>query len=198
MDTPIGKSTLGEMLPYFIVIIILLLFVIFCIRMVVITSKASKKRKQEMARLKSQGLTIRTTLKHVNGLPLAENLPCEIFSYPDRIEFKAGTTNIKLAREKITDMCLKFETEIQNQIVSSAGGAVAGGMMFGPLGAAIGGRAKNKEIKTTTQYLIITYTGEQGELKFIGFEVGRDFMPAVKLVEEFKKLNTNSGVQIEL
>ena len=85
----------------------------------------------------STGITVYTAFHHVNGLPLAENLLCEVFSYPDRIEFKAGTTNIKLAREKITDMCLKFDTEIQNQAVSSIGGAIAGGVMFGNILALI-------------------------------------------------------------
>lgn len=121
-----------------------------------------------------------------------------MFSYPDRIEFKAGTTNIKLAREKITDMCLKFDTEIQNQAVSSVGGAIAGGVMFGTLGAIIGGRAKTKKVKNTTQYLIITYAGEQGELKYIGFDIKNNPPSAAKLVKEFRELNTNSGVQIEL
>ena len=198
MNTPIGKSTIGEMLPFFIVIGVLTLFIIFCVRMFVVTSKAKKEGKKEMKNLKNQGLSVYAAFHHVNGLPLAENLLCEVFSYPDRIEFKAGTTNIKLAREKITDMCLKFDTEIQNQAVSSIGGAIAGGVMFGTLGAIIGGRAKNKKVKTTTQYLIITYTGEQGELKYIGFDIKNNPPSAAKLVKEFRELNTNSGVQIEL
>lgn len=198
MNTPIGKSTIGEMLPFFIVIGVLTLFIIFCVRMFVVTSKAKKEGKKKMMNLKNQGLSVYAAFHHVNGLPLAENLLCEVFSYPDRIEFKAGTTNIKLAREKITDMCLKFDTEIQNQAVSSIGGAIAGGVMFGTLGAIIGGRAKNKKVKTTTQYLIITYTGEQGELKYIGFDIKSNPPSAAKLVKEFRELNTNSGVQIEL
>lgn len=198
MNTPIGKSTIGEMLPFFIVIGVLTLFIIFCVRMFVVTSKAKKEGKKKMMNLKNQGLSVYAAFHHVNGLPLAENLLCEVFSYPDRIEFKAGTTNIKLAREKITDMCLKFDTEIQNQAVSSIGGAIAGGVMFGTLGAIIGGRAKNKKVKTTTQYLIITYTGEQGELKYIGFDIKNNPPSAAKLVKEFRELNTNSGVQIEL
>lgn len=198
MNTPIGKSTIGEMLPFFIVIGVLTLFIIFCVRMFVVTSKAKKEGKKKMKNLKNQGLSVCAAFHHVNGLPLAENLLCEVFSYPDRIEFKAGTTNIKLAREKITDMCLKFDTEIQNQAVSSIGGAIAGGVMFGTLGAIIGGRAKNKKVKTTTQYLIITYTGEQGELKYIGFDIKNNPPSAAKLVKEFRELNTNSGVQIEL
>jgi len=198
MNTPIGKSTLGEMLPLFIFMGIMLLIIIFCIRMFFITSKAKNRQKQEMNKLKKQGLTIYATLNHINGLPLAENLLCEVFSYPDRIEFKAGTTSIKLAREKITDMCLKFDTEIQNQMVSSIGGAIAGGVMFGTLGAIIGGRAKNKKVKTTTQYLIITYTEKQAELKYIGFDTKNNPSFATKLVKEFHELNRNSGVQIEL
>lgn len=144
------------------------------------------------------GLSIYTAFHHVNGLPVAENLLCEVFSYPDRIEFKAGTTNIKLAREKITDMCIKSDTEIQNQAVSSVGGAIAGGIMFGALGAAIGGRAKNKKVKTITQYLIISYTNNQGELVYIGFDTKNNPQSAEKLIKEFRKLNVNSGIQIEL
>lgn len=144
------------------------------------------------------GITVYTAFHHVNGLPIAENLLCEVFSYPDRIEFKAGTTNIKLARGKITDMCVKTDTEIQTQAVSSVGGAIAGGVMFGALGAIIGGRSKNKKVKTTTQYLIITYAGEQGELKYIGFDTKNNPPSAAKLVKEFRELNTNSEIQIEL
>ena len=121
MNAPIGKSTIGEMLPFFIVIGVLTLFIIFCVRMFVVTSKAKKEGKKKMKNLKNQGLSVYAAFHNVNGLPLAENLLCEVFSYPNRIEFKSGTTNIKLAREKITDMCLKFDTEIQNQAVSSIG-----------------------------------------------------------------------------
>lgn len=198
MNTPIGKSTLGELLPNFIVIGIGLLLIIFCIIMIIATSKIRKERKQQMNNLKNQGLSVYTAFHHVNGLPIAENLLCEVFSYPDRIEFNIGTTNIKLTRNKITDMCIKTDVEIQKQAVSSVGGAIAGGVMFGPLGAIIGGRAKNKKVKTTTQYLIITYTGEQGELKYIGFDIKNNPFSATKLVNEFKKLNTTSGIQIEL
>ena len=144
------------------------------------------------------GITIYTAFHHVDGLPIAENLLCEVFSYPDRIELKSGSTNMKLLRDKITDMCIKTDTDIQNQIVSSVGGAIAGGFMFGTLGAVIGGRSKNKKVKTTTQYLIITYTGEQGELKYIGLDIKNNPPSATKLVKEFQKLNTSSGIEIEL
>ncbi len=184
---------------FFIAFILILIIGFRAIR---ISSKIKKQqkqlRKERMQQLKNSGMTIQFKLFHVNGLPITENMPCEISSYPDRIEFESGTTKISLARQKITDMCIKTDTEIQQQAVSSVGGAIAGGVMFGPLGAIIGGRAKNKKVKTVTKYLIITYLNDTKEMKYIGFDIQNNIMPACKLVEEFQRLNTNIGVQIEL
>lgn len=198
MGTPNENLTIQELLPSLILGAVLLAIIVFSIIMFIKTSKAKRIRKQETNRLKEQGLTIRATFDHVNGLPIAENLFCEIFSYPDRIEFKSGTTNIRLARSKITDMCVKADVDIQKQIVSSAGGAVAGGIMFGALGAAIGGRAKTKDVRTVTQYLIITYKNEQSQPAYIGFDATGNPHIAAQLVYEFKRLNTNQGISIEL
>ena len=102
-----------------------------------------------------------------------------------------------MSKDKITDICIKTDTEIQKQLVSSVGGAVAGAMLFGTLGAIIGGRAKTKKVKTSTDYLIITYRSDE-ELKYIGFDTKNNPPSAVKLVNEFKQNNSSSGVQIEL
>ncbi len=198
MDTPMGDSTVGEMLPYFILIGVLFVFGLFCFRMFQITSKLKREQKEKLKQRKANGMSNHITFYHVNGLPITENMPCEISSYPDRIEFESGTTKISLSRQKITDMCVKTDTEIQQQAVSSIGGAIAGGVMFGPLGAIIGGRAKNKKVKTVTKYLIITYINDNEEIKYIGFDIQNNIMPACKLVTEFQQLNTNSNVQIEL
>ena len=77
------------------------------------------------------GITIYTAFHHVNGLPIPENILCEVFSYPDRIDFKSGSTEITLARTKIMDIFIKTDTEIRKQLVSSAGGAAAGAMLSG-------------------------------------------------------------------
>ncbi len=45
MDTPVGESTVGELMPYIIVIVILLLIAAFCIFMAIKTSKARKAGK---------------------------------------------------------------------------------------------------------------------------------------------------------
>lgn len=143
------------------------------------------------------GITIYTAFHHVNGLPIPENMLCEVFSYPDRIDFKSGSTEITLARTKIMDISIKTDTEIRKQLVSSAGGAAVGAMLSGSPGAAIFGRVKTKNIKTTTSHLIIAYQSGQ-ELKYIGFDIRNNPPSARKLVKEFQKTCAPSGVKIEL
>jgi len=91
--------------------------------------------------------------------------------FTDRVEFTCGNnTNIKLTRDRITDVSIKTDTEIQTHINSSIGGAVAGGLLLGPLGAIIGGRSKRTDIKETTHFLIFTYTKDDS-LAIIALEL---------------------------
>lgn len=72
--------------------------------------------------------------------------------------------------EKLTDISVKTDTEIQKQYVSSVGGAIAGGMVFGPLGAIVGGRAKQKKTAESTYYLIFTYNSNN-QICYASFEI---------------------------
>ena len=182
----------------FVIIIFLLIFIVFCITMAVKTSGLKKKQKKAIKELKAQGLTYQIVAKHTYGLPVAEGLICTIQAYKDHIDFYSGTTHIKLDGEKITDMCIKNETEIQQQYVSSIGGAVGGAVLFGPLGAMIGGRAKKKTAKTTTLYFIITYKNADAALAYLGFDVSGCVWQANKLVDEFHQNNTKGSTHIEL
>ena len=62
-----------------------------------------------------------------------------------------------------------MEHEVISKTTSSAGGAVAGAMLFGPLGAAIGGRAKTSNTYKFTDYLIFTYKDKSGEIAYMGY-----------------------------
>ena len=53
------------------------------------------------------------------------------------------------------------DVNVQQQYVSSIGGAVLGGALFGVAGAAVGGRAKKKEIRSVDTWLIITYKEDE-------------------------------------
>lgn len=145
------------------------------------------KREEKIAKYNERMKTC--TMKHVNGLPIAENVDCKITSSGDKFIFSSGSMNFKLDKSKITDICIRTDTEIQEQYVSSVGGAVGGAMLFGALGAMIGGRAKKKKVKDEThQYLIITY--KSPAIKYIGFEIGFSIGSANAYVDEFRNTHT--------
>lgn len=177
-------------------VIFLILIIILCIVMIRNTTKAAKARKKKLVDLKDKGVSIFALFRHVNGLPLAEDVFCEIHSYPDRYEVISRAMQFSLSKDKVRDVCMKTETEIREQYVSSVGGAVGGAMLFGALGAMIGGRVKKKTDRTLHTYLIITYISEE-EIKYIGFDATADWGTVNKLVKEFRERNTES-TRIEL
>lgn len=182
---------------FFITITIMILLMFFCFFMAVITYKNQAKGKQRIQAMRNNGMLNHGVFPHVSGLPIAGNMMCELCSYPDRLEFISGSANIALARNKITDICVRSETEIQKQIVSNPGGAIAGALMFGAVGAVIGGKLQTKKQKTTTFYLIITYIKDQNELSCIVLNSTQSFS-AHKFVKEFHALRSNSTAQIQL
>ncbi|MEK4403439.1 hypothetical protein MKZ26_03210 [Sporosarcina sp. FSL K6-6792] len=180
-----------------ITVALLLAFIIFCVFMAVKSSKSIKAKRlihlRKMGELnaKEHGL-----LKHVVGLPLPENVICDVYYREDKITIEGGGSIFNLSFSKINDMVLTTDVEIQKAYVSSAGGAVAGGMIFGPLGAIVGGRSKQKETKTTTKFLVITYAKDDG-LEYISFDVTNDFRVG-KMVKLFKQLPQNHRSEIDL
>lgn len=158
------------------------------------TAKDKQKKIDKQEKRKEKLKTC--TMKHVYGLPIAEDVNCNITLTDDKYIFSSGSMNFELEKSKITDMCIKTDTEIQQQYVSSVGGAVVGGALFGPLGAMIGGRAKKKTVKHEIHnYLIITYQSD--EIKYIGFDTNFALASAHIYVEDFKN-NCNNASTYQL
>jgi len=134
--------------------------------------------------------------KHISGLPIAENSDCYLYLYEDNIIMQSSGYKFNLLKSKIKDVSIKTDTEIQKQYVSNVGGAVAGAYLLGPIGAIIGGRAKQKKSKTSTDYLIFTYDKE-GKPTVVGFEVSKQaYLSANKFVKDFRK-NYRENVNVE-
>lgn len=152
-----------------------------------------KKSAKHHKELKEKGITRDAKLKHVSGLPISEDTICTINSYPDKYEFIADGLNFNLPRERITNLCVKKHDDITAQKVSSIGGAVAGGVLFGPLGAIIGGRAKTHKVNNKTHYLVFTYLKDE-EVKYICFEApGLEKAQADWLVIDYNKTAQKTG-----
>ena len=81
------------------------------------------------------------------------------------------TDNELVITNGIITRCIKHEdvlgvktvddVNVQQQYVSSIGGAIVGGALFGVAGAAVGDRAKKKEIRSVDTWLVITYKEDE-------------------------------------
>ncbi|PJO43923.1 hypothetical protein [Lysinibacillus xylanilyticus] len=108
--------------------------------------------------------------KHMAGLPIADGAEIFVYRCKDKVVFERNQDTIELDINKVRDILIKTDVEIQKSYVSSAGGAVGGYVLFGPLGAMIGGRAKEKKSTKTEKYLIFAYE-KDGETDYISMEV---------------------------
>lgn len=159
------------------------------------SKKARAKFKEEKTKIKNDRLS-NTLVRHFTGLPLAEGTNCTIQHNPDGFVFTAGGNTFNLLNDKITDMCIKTNVEIQRQYVSSIGGAVGGAVLFGPIGAMIGGRAKEKRTTNLTHYLILTYL-KDGQVAYICFEI-YEVAKIQKWINDFRQCPHAQGVNVNL
>lgn len=96
---------------------------------------------------------------------------------------------IKLNYDQITDVFYGLETEVIEKNKSVIGRAVAGGLLFGGVGAVVGGISGTgtKTKKECHFYFIISYNSSTGEDKFIQFEDTRLYK-GVKVANKLKEL----------
>lgn len=154
-----------------------------------IVYKPKKEKKEKIKEVKYKDFHIK--LAHLMGLNFPEDTVILITYKKDSFTFSANNIEFSLPIERIKDLSIKTSQEIQQQYVSSVGGAVTGAILFGGLGAIIGGRAKKKNVKKITKCLIITYL-KDNKMKYIAFGLDQfDEINAKELIKKFKKENTN-------
>ena len=163
------------------------------------TINARKIIKQDKAILeqkKREGYIERIIVSLCSGLPIPRNLDCELKYFRDKITIKFNNDIYNLPMDKIIDMAVTTDVEVQKHIVSNAGGAVAGGMTFGAIGAAIGGRLREVDVNNYIYYLVITF-GDYTESKYIVLET--DYPnTALNMIKDFKENNVRYKREINL
>lgn len=194
-----NETTISELMPFIIIISITLCFIVFCIKMAISTSKIQKEnRKSEKALKKEKNYSLKAVMQHISGLSLPQDTSCQILSCPNHYEFIFESNTFKLDKTKINNLQIVTSTETSKQAVSSVGGAIMGGAIAGPIGAAIGGRAKEKNINTSTNYLVFSYDKE-GSYSEIKFKISAtSYSIATKLVQEFKDTQSSTNTVTEL
>ncbi|WP_312280804.1 hypothetical protein [Oscillibacter sp.] len=135
--------------------------------------------------------------KFVSGLNLPQNAKCKVVCLNKKIAVEAIGQEVNLSTEKIINVDILTNTEIQKQYVSSVGGAIAGAMVLGAFGAILGGAATQRNIKINTKYLIFTYRGED-KPEYIIFDASNNIASAKRFCKEFRGLNKNSKIKIDI
>ncbi len=153
------------------------------------------KNKEEVSNYNAKFLI---TAEHIAGLPLGEQSQCKVILCEDKIIFESIRTKAtyNLSMDKILDINIKTEEEIQTSYSSSIGGAIGGAVLFGPLGAMIGGRSKKKVDKLNHEYLIFTYDNKENKTDYISFDVTNN-LTAHKFVKYFSS-NYNKNIVTNL
>ena len=115
-----------------------------------------------------QSVANKIKCEHVTGLPVAESVFCTVEFQNNQLLIDASGRTFDITYDRIVDFTVKTDVEIETNYVSSVGGAVAGDMIFGSLGAIVGGRVKKIETKEIDRYFIVTYQKDT-EIKFFSF-----------------------------
>lgn len=141
---------------------------------------------------------VKTKFPVVSLLGIPEGSECKLEIFPEYILFSALGQSIKLAQSKVTNVSCITKKQIHSQYVSSVGGAVAGGLVFGAIGAAIGGSAKAKRYTDKTKFLIFTYK-KDSESNYIVLLVPENRSnKAAYIADIYKQRNKATSSTIEL
>lgn len=158
-----------------------------------------KEERQERRRQKAEAKDRNSRIlvaEHMAGLPLAQSTACTVSFEEGCITIHSSGNRFNLNYDKITAMDFKTSTEIQRAYVSSAGGAIVGGALFGPLGAMVGGRVKEKQSKTVENFIIFTYL-KDGNIDYLSFKVQTAYK-AMKLIQQYEPHIAQQGIVTEL
>ncbi len=134
---------------------------------------------------------------HLSGLPLPQKTECEIWECDEKIIIRHGAS-FSLNYSQIIDIECISSTEVQKHYVDKTSGAVAGGMLFGVLGAIMFGGTKTIVDTETTYFLTITYSSN-GEIKYLIFDVTSKCQNAknfIKQIRTYTNINAKSSIEL--
>ena len=177
------------------IFVMLAIIIVGCIWYLASAAKQAEEEQKEKD--EAAGIFARAIVDHTAGLPLADGTKCIIVAYEDHFNITAIGAEFDLAKHKVVNIEIRTETEIHKSYVSSAGGAVGGAILFGAVGALIGGRVQQKIDTIEHKYLIITYKKEDS-LEYIGFDCTQNLTDAYSLISYYRTSTPYQSVKIEL
>lgn len=139
----------------------------------------------------------------IDGLPVPANTMITVYLKPEGFYFQALTGRKKedwptfdLVIEKIENVQLMNQLEIQRIIEQSAPGMIIGGAAFGLLGAMVGGRTKTKEKSVNHTIFVIDY--QSGGKKQIVLDVTSAVKDSERVIQRFQELKPVQNTTVQL
>lgn len=173
-----------------------LLLIIIGIYMVSCKSK-EKERKRQAEQRKIEPDKV-YGLKYKSGLGFTEDDVCSVELKDNKFIITSSAASYNLSVEKLICVYVNTREEIQKQLISSVGGAIGGYMLFGALGAMVGGAVKEKEIKSDTKYFVFAYNKDD-TAKYISFEITGE-VDKIRIAnwQEMYKVKEQNKISIDL
>ena len=178
--------------------VVLLSILLLCATYFIVRgSKQVYKKKKLKALQKKLGAIDSATFTHIAGLPFADGAECNVLLDNEEYIFERTGTLVHLPFAKVQDVACKTKKEIQNNYVSSIGGAIGGAYLFGPIGAMIGGRTKKIPNVKTEKFFMIAYE-KDGETAYVAFDCKGDGPKGEKFTKAFHNQKSSTPQQVTL
>ena len=176
--------------------VVLLSILLLCATYFIVRgSKQVYKKKKLKALQKKLGAIDSATFTHIAGLPFADGAECNVLLDNEEYIFERTGTLVHLPFAKVQDVACKTKKEIQNNYVSSIGGAIGGAYLFGPIGAMIGGRTKKITNVKTEKFFMIAYE-KDGETAYVAFDCKGDGQKGEKFTKAFHNQKSSTPQQV--
>lgn len=185
------ETILESILLGLFLLIISIVGIIFSLIVFQKTSKSYIKKLDEKARQEGyydykEKLFRQATYRfnHVSGLPIMEGAICTLKSERDKIVITSQGTLFNLEKSKIKFIKFEDNEQIYSQAVSNGNMAAAGTLIGGvAVGLAIGGGNRSENFTSKKKYLVITYSSDEENAKYIIFDYKYE---AKKLIEDLE------------
>ena len=106
--------------------------------------------------------------------------------------------NYELPLEKVENVRLMDQQQMQHVVEQSAPGMLVGGVVFGGLGAMVGGRVKTKNRVSIHHIIVVDYESDGKKQIILDVTPNTGWPAAERVIKRFKELKPvpNSTVQL--
>ena len=127
-------------------------------------------------------------VRHVGGLPVPGNIPCEVTVFANRLEMQSSSQKFRVPMERVIGAESYVDTEMRQHIKRNTGGAIVGGLIFGGAGAIVGGMPESRYQREISKFnLLVNYLTPEGTVEAVIFTSERPIKQLAKGINEWAK-----------